>query len=246
MQSDGFSDSFGAGVGCNGAPPSPPQAAGARRLGDRFFVRGDGTRCFHFTPQDLPHLFTPLGLRLVGWYVHEREVANHKRGITMRRRWLQAVFERDASPPHPFPLPPGAAPPFPPPPGAPAPCDLPPPLVPPQGGPTQAYSMQGGQGGGGEGEDEGYESEGGYEVGGGDVNMGEAGVSGGGAACTGSATSPAHTPGTPPLANRTGFAAGAGVGGVSGSGGVSRSWLAGAAGRLASLAAAPPGAWVWG
>eukprot|EP00955_Chlamydomonas_euryale_P065357 359211-Chlamydomonas_euryale.AAC.11 len=70
------------------------QAGAAKKLGENFYVRGDGTRCYYFDGAELPALFAPHGLLLSESKLHARDVDNHKRQITMHRRWVQAVFTR--------------------------------------------------------------------------------------------------------------------------------------------------------
>ncbi len=57
-----------------------------RKLGDRFFARGDGTCCFHFEQRELVDLMAAAGLTCLDVRVHDRDVENRKRGIVMKRR----------------------------------------------------------------------------------------------------------------------------------------------------------------
>jgi len=72
------------------------QNNGVKKLAENFYVRGDGTRCFYFEEEELAELFASLGFSCSSIKVHERDVMNHKRAITMRRRWVQAVFTFDS------------------------------------------------------------------------------------------------------------------------------------------------------
>ena len=67
----------------------------SRKLGERFYRRGDGTRAYFFEEAELVRLFEEhAGLRLVRSAVQARNIENRKMELTMRRRWVQAVFER--------------------------------------------------------------------------------------------------------------------------------------------------------
>ena len=68
------------------------QNSGVKKLAENFYVRGDGTRCFYFEESELLKLFSDHGFACDNMKVHERNVENHKRAITMRRRWVQAIF----------------------------------------------------------------------------------------------------------------------------------------------------------
>ncbi|KAG1679635.1 hypothetical protein FOA52_006152 [Chlamydomonas sp. UWO 241] len=68
------------------------QASGVKKLAEDFYVRGDGTRCYYFSEDFLSALFGRHGLACDGMKMHEKDVDNHKRQITMHRRWLQGVF----------------------------------------------------------------------------------------------------------------------------------------------------------
>ena len=67
----------------------------SRQLGERFYVRGDGTRAYFFERDKLVGLVERhAGLRLRRADVQERKIENRKMGMVMERRWLQAVFEK--------------------------------------------------------------------------------------------------------------------------------------------------------
>ena len=70
-------------------------AGGAsQKLGDSFYVRGDGTRSYYFAEDTLRALFAQQGLACTQMGVQERDITNRAQGVTMRRRWIQAVFTR--------------------------------------------------------------------------------------------------------------------------------------------------------
>ena len=63
-----------------------------KKLGDNFYLRGDGTRCYYFTEDVLKSLFEKEGFECERLAVIERDVPNRKRDIKMHRKWIQAVF----------------------------------------------------------------------------------------------------------------------------------------------------------
>ncbi|KAF5833876.1 hypothetical protein DUNSADRAFT_9671 [Dunaliella salina] len=69
------------------------QASGSKRLGDRFYLRGDGTRCYYFQEQELVALFAKAGLACLDIRTYDHEIENRKRDLIMSRRWVQAVFQ---------------------------------------------------------------------------------------------------------------------------------------------------------
>jgi predicted nicotinamide N-methyase len=73
-------------------------AAGAasQKLGHNFYVRSDGTRSYYFSPDTLRDLFAQQGLACASLSVQERDITNRAQGVTMQRRWVQAVFTRGA------------------------------------------------------------------------------------------------------------------------------------------------------
>ncbi|KXZ45566.1 hypothetical protein GPECTOR_53g152 [Gonium pectorale] len=75
-----------------------------KRLGPNFYVRGDGTRCYYFSQEEVLSLFASAGLVCDSLHMHERTVVNHKRDIAMDRRWLQAIFTLRKPRPPPLPL----------------------------------------------------------------------------------------------------------------------------------------------
>ncbi|GAX86222.1 hypothetical protein CEUSTIGMA_g13635.t1 [Chlamydomonas eustigma] len=73
------------------------QSTGVKKIGENFYMRGDGTRCFYFEEQELKDMFLQYGLHCTHVVMHERDVNNMKQGITMHRRWIQAVFKLDGN-----------------------------------------------------------------------------------------------------------------------------------------------------
>lgn len=72
-------------------------SSGSQKLGDNFYVRSDGTRSYYFTPDALRSLFAAQGLACAQLCVQERDITNRAQGVTMQRRWVQAVFVRQGS-----------------------------------------------------------------------------------------------------------------------------------------------------
>ncbi len=68
-----------------------------QKLGDSFYVRGDGTRAFYFTPEALVALAKAEGLTCAAVAVHERDITNRAQGVTMERRWIQATFLKSSA-----------------------------------------------------------------------------------------------------------------------------------------------------
>lgn len=64
-----------------------------KKLGENFYLRRDGTRCYYFTEDILKSLFEKEGFVCEKMTVHERQIKNRQReNITMNRKWIQAVF----------------------------------------------------------------------------------------------------------------------------------------------------------
>ena len=95
------------------------EAKALRKLGDHFYVRGDGTRAYYFSAEKLVDLVTRAGeeaggagseseggryaaatscgggglhLECLSVEVQARQRENRGRGLLMPRRWIQAVF----------------------------------------------------------------------------------------------------------------------------------------------------------
>lgn len=63
-----------------------------RLLDDNFYIRGDGTRVYFFTEEELREIFTQRFIEnKIG--TDRRLLVNRKRQLKMYRIWLQAVFE---------------------------------------------------------------------------------------------------------------------------------------------------------
>ena len=77
-----------------------------RKLGENFYVRGDGTRAYYFAPKTLKELFDARGMALEVMDVHQRAITNRSRGVRMLRRWVQASFASAPRPEAPLPPPP--------------------------------------------------------------------------------------------------------------------------------------------
>ena len=69
----------------------------ARKIADNFYVRGDGTRAYYFSPESLEELFNSRGFATVYVRTRERTVSNKKADLNMDRRWIQAVFRLDCA-----------------------------------------------------------------------------------------------------------------------------------------------------
>ncbi|CCE62760.1 hypothetical protein TPHA_0D01190 [Tetrapisispora phaffii CBS 4417] len=64
-----------------------------RLLDDNFYVRGDGTRVYFFTEEELREIFTKKYFIENKIGTDRRLLVNRKRQLKMYRCWLQAVFE---------------------------------------------------------------------------------------------------------------------------------------------------------
>ena len=72
---------------------------GIRKLQENFYVRGDGTCVYYFTPKTLLQLFETSGFRAAEPVrVHARQILNRKEDVAMDRRWIQAEFEFTGDP----------------------------------------------------------------------------------------------------------------------------------------------------
>jgi len=66
-----------------------------QRLGERNYVRGDGTCSYFFEEPEVLELFRAAGFRCRSLTTHERFIDNRSRQVRMLRRWVQGVFSLD-------------------------------------------------------------------------------------------------------------------------------------------------------
>lgn len=67
-----------------------------RLLEDNFYIRGDGTRVYFFTEEELRAIFTENGpFSEVKILTDRRLLVNRKKQLKMYRNWLQAEFKRN-------------------------------------------------------------------------------------------------------------------------------------------------------
>ncbi|KAL6727773.1 hypothetical protein Aduo_009621 [Ancylostoma duodenale] len=62
------------------------------KLGDRFYVRQDGTRAFYFRIEELVELFEAAGFRCVHKEYLHRQTVNHQKQLNVPRIFVQARF----------------------------------------------------------------------------------------------------------------------------------------------------------
>jgi SAM-dependent methyltransferase len=65
-----------------------------RCISENFYMRGDGTRVYFFTPEELEELFTTNGFSKVDISVDRRLQVNRSKQLKMYRIWILAKFSK--------------------------------------------------------------------------------------------------------------------------------------------------------
>ena len=64
------------------------------KIGEHFYVRGDGTRTYYFSIDSMRTVLRLAGFRVETIKYHRKTVQNVKRQLSMKRRWIQALARR--------------------------------------------------------------------------------------------------------------------------------------------------------
>lgn len=63
-------------------------------LKDNFYVRGDGTRAYFFTEEEIHEMFSSAGLKKLFLRSDKRLQVNRAKRVRMYRVWIQAKYEK--------------------------------------------------------------------------------------------------------------------------------------------------------